>query len=671
MLSPSELYAIYSTSPCRGGTLDFVGRPEQDTGAGTPYDLPRLANFLKQLKYPCYAKAPHTQVKYVKKASPNTPPTSGILDTGKNKLALPYKILQKIDVEAFQETQLDIQSGTALAIRNACDVTRACKTEVEKSYEKWEHRGAYEYLTYFGQNYIEDCLMMLGPNMIMEPDSLQRGTGCGDLDCLPRFSNKVPGSALGASFGCSKSDTTGSVECTPCRDSRGNLNCDDVIPENPVGRIAIGPTSAPNVVPPTNIIIIFKENHGLREGDIVQIQAEGILPDGIESNRSYFVITTGLTASSFILSRTREGSPLLSSSPPIRPDGQDWQVRITNLSSTQDSLSKCCGAGTCAEKMNFCCGDITGDRRGPWGYTATSSQGYNIISSRGFPIRHGGLLKRKSYDGYVNLMNDSGSKLFSCPGDLLLRYIQQNNQYDYDLDEPIPENADYSFKVVEGKQVKIPKTLTPIERMQTISLIYSINSAQITAWIKDLLYNGYGVVVMTNVGFSNKRDSTGISFPDRIWYHTFPIIAYDDRKKEYDECVFLLSNSWGQWNSGGSPIWGPIPPGSFLVTETHLQCMLNLYRTDQWGCRKKRKPVLGQSDGGVGPSLPDWEWDACVEDNNCTPWGCSNYQRALGLAFALSMTDGFPRQNIDYDQFYRISHKNKKQFRDVAKFIDR
>lgn len=628
MLSPKQLYYLYTMSPCSNGTTDFLGRPEQDVGYGTPYDLPRLSNFLKQLKYPCYKKAPHTQTEYDKNAASGSPAYSGILNTGKHRLALPYRILSKIDVEAFTEIQPDIQSGSAMAIRNACDITRACEIEKNKTYEKWEHRMGYEYLTFFGQNQITNCLMMLGPDLVPEGDAVLRGTGCGDLDCLPRFSSKVPGSALGASFGCAKNKTSNIVECTPCRDARGELNCEDV--EDYDITVTIRLSSSP-----TTPAVFIKSEHGLKEGDLVQLETSGSLPNGVTSGRTYYVLSRNLSANSFLLSLTREGTPL------IATGTQSGTHSLIALTGTLDILAKCCAASTCADKMNYCCGDVTGDRDGTWRYTNVYSQGYPILSSRDFPLIHGGILKRKSYGGYVNLLNNTGSTLHSCPGDLLLRYIQKHNNYDY----------------INNTSYTVDQTLTPIDRIKTISLVYSNSPSETTSSIKDLVYNGYGVIIMTNVGFSNKRDSTGLSFPDRIWYHTFSIIGYDDRKVDYDDCVFLLSNSWGKWNSGGEATWGKIPDGSFLVTEYHLQCMLNLYRTDKWGCREKTQPP-DQESGGAGSTLPDWEYEACVDDSYCVPWGCAKHQKALGFAFALSMKDGFPRQLLNYEQFFRSSHRN-------------
>lgn len=550
MLTPNQLYYYYTTSPCEQGLLDFLDRPINEVGAGTPYDLPKLTNFLKQLKYPCYSKAKYTQQVFTPKIPEqlieqgtlhkNLPEENrGILDSGKYRLALPYKILRKLDVEAFVEIQPDVKSGTAMSIRNACDIARSCAIEKEKNkkYEQWEHRMAYEYMLYFGKNSITDCLMMLGPNMVTDSEALERGTGCGDLDCLPKFKNSLEGSALGASFQCAKNAETGQTECTPCS------ACTD----------------------------------------------------------------------------------------------EDREVADNN-----PSIKNCCSAGSCAEKMRFCCGDVTGERDGVWRYSSGAvgfiGLGYPISDASDFPLMHGAVLKRKSYDGYINLLNNSGPNLYSCAPDLLLRYIQENNYYNYE------RHTDINLPTDPTKLV--------LDRIKTISLIYSTDASKMMGWIKDLIYNGYGVVIMTNVGFPNKRDSTGLSFPDRIWYHSYAIIGYDDRRVEYDECVFLLANSWGEWNKGGHPSWGPIPEGSFLVTQSHLQCMLDLYRTDKRGCRKKTKPP-------DTPSYLDWMYDACTEDSSCTPWDCTSHQKALGLAFALSFNDGFPRQVLNYDEFYRTSHNSK------------
>lgn len=513
MLTPEELYLAYSNEPCAydadGGAL----------GAGSPYDLYKLSIFLKQLKFPCFDKDP-----------------SGInlLNTGSGQLSIPYKYLEILDPECFTEIQPTIEAGTAHAIRNAADISRACSlytiaTDISSSgkqillqpeqIKQWGGRGATEYITFFGKNILSDCLFVLGPNIVSSGEAIYRGTGCGDLDCLPAWKTNQPkagASALGAGFSCGQEENSQDKECTPCRKCDKDENGDPLAPEDP-----------------------------------------------------------------------------------------------------------CCLAGSCEDKVNFCCGDPPGDREYFRYKNSLNFKYNNFFSSANFlpkdpldednSIKHIGYLIRKSYGGYANFLENS-DRLNTCPVDLFLKYMQSINGYNYN------DNTEYGS----------PK----IGRVKTISLI------QNTETIKDLLYNGYGVVLLSNVGFSNKRDSKGLSYPDRIWYHSYAIIGCDDTRKEFKEAVYLLANSWGDWNSGGHPSWGPLPIGSFLVTESHLKAMLNLERIDKAGCRS-RTNIDGQEEPG------------CVLNNSCSPWECSKYQKAIGYAFGLSFYNGFSRQYLDFQHFVR------------------
>lgn len=502
MLTPEELYYQYSTDPCEYGRQGLDSE-EASVGKGTPYDLAKLANFLKQLKYPCYSKAPNE-----------------ITGTGSNQLALSFRFLQKLDVEAFFEIQPDIKSGTSHAIRNACDVMRACSLEAKGQRLQWEHRSATEHMEYFGKNSITDCLMVLGPDLVAEEEAAQRATGCGVMDCLNAVGVlplKTEGVALGAGFAC--------------------------IP---------------------------------------------LLPPGSLNNK------IGCSTCDFC--------------PEDDPD------------------DPCCLAQTCEQKIRICCHDTSGQRQGIWDWRKNTAD-----EAEGFLLKHIGILKRKSYGGYANLLNNSGPEFYACPADLLLSYFQTINQYDYKTyTDILSVNQEY------------------IERVKTISLVLPTafpSQKTIPEQIKDLIYNGYGVVLMSNIGFPNKRDSSGVSYPDRIWYHTYAVVGYDDRKTEYSECVFLLANSWGRWNTGGHPSWGPIPDGSFLVTESHLNCMTQVFRSDKVGCRTTTTINRGKQEirPGCFPGV----------DNSCSPWECATKQKATGLVFALSLENGFPKQDINHAQFYR------------------
>lgn len=93
-------------------------------------------------------------------------------------------------------------------------------------------------------------------------------------------------------------------------------------------------------------------------------------------------------------------------------------------------------------------------------------------------------------------------------------------------------------------------------QIKTVSLIKTVEEA------RDALANGYGLSVCSSYGFSSKRDSKGFARKSGGWNHAMAWTACDDTGKEP---AFLVQNSWGKFNSGGHPEWGPIPDGSFLI----------------------------------------------------------------------------------------------------------
>ena len=100
--------------------------------------------------------------------------------------------------------------------------------------------------------------------------------------------------------------------------------------------------------------------------------------------------------------------------------------------------------------------------------------------------------------------------------------------------------------IAEGKKHQV-KTLTQIR---------NINEA------RDALANGYGIAVCSGYGFASTRDDKGFARQQGSWSHAMAWIACDDTGSEP---AFLVQNSWGKWNDGGHPSWGPIPDGSFLI----------------------------------------------------------------------------------------------------------
>jgi hypothetical protein len=102
-------------------------------------------------------------------------------------------------------------------------------------------------------------------------------------------------------------------------------------------------------------------------------------------------------------------------------------------------------------------------------------------------------------------------------------------------------------------------------QIKTVSLVRTVAEA------RDALANGYGIAVCSNYGFSNKRDSKGFARVSGSWAHCMAWIACDDTN---GEPAFLVQNSWGKWNDGGHPEWGPIPDGSFLIHADAAEGML-------------------------------------------------------------------------------------------------
>jgi hypothetical protein len=102
-------------------------------------------------------------------------------------------------------------------------------------------------------------------------------------------------------------------------------------------------------------------------------------------------------------------------------------------------------------------------------------------------------------------------------------------------------------------------------QIKTASLIRTVEEA------RDALANGYGLAVCSSYGFSNTRDKKGFARQSGSWGHCMAWIACDDTGSEP---AFLVQNSWGKWNDGGHPEWGPIPDGSFLIRADDAAGML-------------------------------------------------------------------------------------------------
>lgn len=113
---------------------------------------------------------------------------------------------------------------------------------------------------------------------------------------------------------------------------------------------------------------------------------------------------------------------------------------------------------------------------------------------------------------------------------------------------------------------------------------------------RDALAAGYGITCGSQYGNDGTRDQNGVARWNDSWNHCMAWGAYS----LFKDLLFLVLNSWGIWNRGGHPSWGPIPGGSFLIPADHAQYMID--HGECWavgdfkGFPKKDLPDYGTGD---------------------------------------------------------------------------
>jgi hypothetical protein len=167
-----------------------------------------------------------------------------------------------------------------------------------------------------------------------------------------------------------------------------------------------------------------------------------------------------------------------------------------------------------------------------YGARGHGGQGMSCARAADFVSKNGGILVRKNYPGIADF-----------------------SKYDGNL------GAGWGARGLPDKVIDIAND----HQIRTVSLISTVAEA------RDALANGYGIAVCSNYGFSNKRDSKGFAKQSGSWAHCMAWTACDDTNGEPS---FLVQNSWGKWNDGGHPEWGPIPDGSFLIHADVAEGML-------------------------------------------------------------------------------------------------
>lgn len=117
-----------------------------------------------------------------------------------------------------------------------------------------------------------------------------------------------------------------------------------------------------------------------------------------------------------------------------------------------------------------------------------------------------------------------------------------------------------------------------------------------TEEIRDALAAGMAAHGGSQFGTRNVRGKHGICQWNDSWNHDMAIGACDDTHALDAEALFLILNSWGIWNSGPMPEWGPIPGGAMVVRESTLARMI----------ANGEFFIMGNIDGYDADELPDY-----------------------------------------------------------------
>ena len=199
-----------------------------------------------------------------------------------------------------------------------------------------------------------------------------------------------------------------------------------------------------------------------------------------------------------------------------------------------------------------------GATEGIYGARGWAGQGMSCSRAAEFVTKIGGILVRKDYKNVVDLTKYNGSLGAGWGG------------------RGLPD------KVID---------LANDHQIKTVSLVRTIEEA------RDALANGYGLSVCSNYGFSSTRDKKGFAKTSGSWAHAMAWIACDDTGNDLS---FLVQNSWGKWNDGGHPEWGPIPDGSFLIHSDVAAGML----------AQNGAYAFSNFDGFPVQKLPDYGFDS-------------------------------------------------------------
>lgn len=118
----------------------------------------------------------------------------------------------------------------------------------------------------------------------------------------------------------------------------------------------------------------------------------------------------------------------------------------------------------------------------------------------------------------------------------------------------------------------VPQTLIQYSKNHPVTVTSRVDTYE---QARDLISNGYGIIICSDKGFSSTRDKDGFSKIVTTWYHCMAATGVDDKFKRPG---LLIQNTWGTWNNG--PKRHNQPDGSFWVDADAINLMLK--QGDSW-----------------------------------------------------------------------------------------
>lgn len=143
------------------------------------------------------------------------------------------------------------------------------------------------------------------------------------------------------------------------------------------------------------------------------------------------------------------------------------------------------------------------------------------------------------------------------------------------------DEINVDFTTYSSRNAGIYGNRTPPDSWRKIGadhLVQNLTEVEDYESLRDLLHNGYCVSSCGGESFSYDRDENGVSKrTPKGWAHAMAYLGVDDRDdiiKLYGSPLILVQNSWGNWNDGGTRIYGTdyhIPVGSFWARWSDLK----------------------------------------------------------------------------------------------------